>query len=285
MLATKANTFGLVIASHVNVGATLGVSVTPAQNAYGSYAQVIAGASLTDDAYGIWININSGNVSAAVRDTLVTIGIDPAGGTSYTDTINHLLGSCAAAYNGASIVGGHFYYFPIRIRAGSSVGAKASVNNATVGTINVAARFFCRPTRPELIRYGSYVKTFGEVTATSKGTDVTSGGSNAKGSWVQLGSNLTESLWFWQIGHGMNQTGMNNNGSLWDLGLGDGSNNRIVIADRYVQTNAAEILATPHGAEFNAHMEGTSGVGVYARAASPGTAQTGWSAAAYGVGG
>ncbi len=41
-----------------------GLSVTPGNNTKGSYGQLISGASLTDDVYGIYVNINSNTVSA-----------------------------------------------------------------------------------------------------------------------------------------------------------------------------------------------------------------------------
>jgi hypothetical protein len=71
----------------------------------------LAGASVTDDAYGILVNINSNTVSGAARDALVTLGLDAAGGSSYTDWINHLFASSQASIyaNGG---GGVWYYFP-----------------------------------------------------------------------------------------------------------------------------------------------------------------------------
>ncbi|MGH7949134.1 MAG: hypothetical protein ACREQF_07925, partial [Candidatus Binataceae bacterium] len=114
--------------------ANMGATVTPAQNSKGSYAQVFT--ALAFDAYFIAIQINSNNAAAAARDTIIDIGVDPAGGTSYTVLIPDLLGSCASNLAAISATAGCgiWYYFPLWIKAGSTIGARASVNNATVGT-------------------------------------------------------------------------------------------------------------------------------------------------------
>src|SRR5690606_34323542 len=124
--------------------------VTPGNNTYGSYAEVISDSSVTSDAFGILININSVSVGSSARDAILTIGIDPAGGTTYTDFISDLLCSCAPTYvRGSS---GAWYYFPVFIKAGTSIAAKGSVNNSTVGTMHVNVQLMCKPTRPELVR-------------------------------------------------------------------------------------------------------------------------------------
>ena len=136
------------VADGTRPAAAWGTSVTPGNNTYGSYAALISGASVTDDAHGILININSVSTSTAAKDCIVTIGIDPAGGASYTAFIEHLLCSCAGAYASAQCgAGGVNYYFPVRVPSGSSIAAKASVNNATVGTVRVAVTLY-RTTRP-----------------------------------------------------------------------------------------------------------------------------------------
>jgi hypothetical protein len=72
------------LASHGSVASSLGVVVTPGNNTYGSYVQMMTAAQVTSDAFAIAINVNSNAVSAAARDALLKVGFDPAGGTSYT---------------------------------------------------------------------------------------------------------------------------------------------------------------------------------------------------------
>ena len=83
--------------SGVRPAAAYGTSVTPGNNTYSSYVDLLSATS--EDSDWIEININSIGTSATATDTLVTIGVDPAGGTSYTDFIPHLLASAAGPYS------------------------------------------------------------------------------------------------------------------------------------------------------------------------------------------
>jgi hypothetical protein len=280
MFAVEHNEPGLIIQSHspaVSPGATL----TPGNNTYGAYVQVQG--ALSDECYEVWININTVNVSASAKDCLVTIGLDPAGGTAYADFIVDLYASCASVYAAGAIpFGGISYVFPVRIPAGATVAAKASVNNATVGTANVQMRFKCRPTRPDLIRVGSYVKTFGSAPVSSSGTAVTPG-TSAEGTYVQLGTVAAgDHLWFWQLGVGINNATISANSPFWDLAIGDGTNKRNVIVDLPVATSVQESIAYSNP---GAYAQGNAGDSIYARAWSVGAPVTGHSAIAYGVGG
>jgi hypothetical protein len=254
-----------------------GTSVVPGNNTYGSYAN-LGVISASDPAYGILININSNGNSTLLRDLIVTIGIDPAGGTSFTDYIPHLLGSCAQVYEGIGVE----YYFPLRVPAGASVGAKASVNNVTVATCRVAATLYCQPSRPDLVRAGSFVRTFGDVAASSTGTAVTPG-TTSEGAWTQLGSALAESLWYWECGFGINNGTMTSNGYHLDVGLGDASNKRVAVYNTRIFTTGAETLSK---VGYGAYARGAVGDLVYGRMqVGPNAADAGISMIAYGVGG
>lgn len=279
------NDFNLVISSVADgtrPAAARGTSVTPGNNTYGSYASLIAGASVTDDIFEIWININSVQVTNTAKDCLVTIGVDPAGGTSFSDKISHLLGSCAGPFNASvSGAGGVWYRFPLFIKAGSSIGAKASVNNATVGTASIHVILFGQPSHPELLRYGTVVRTFGENTAASRGTLVTPG-TTSDGSYVQLGSALAEPLWYWEWGFGTNDNDMQAAVLDVDVAIGDASNKRRIIPNGWVSTTTAEGIVKPAQGRF---AKGAVGDLVYGRAQSSQSADVEPSLIAYGLGG
>lgn len=259
--------------------AAMGTSITPGNNTMGSYTQLLAGASVTQDVFGILIQINSNAVAAAARDTLVTIGVDPAGGTSYTDTIQNLLGSCAAP----NTFGGINYYFPLWIRAGSSIAAKASVNNATVGTLRVYTQVLGQPTNPEAIKVGTYVDSFGVTTGSSNGTTVTSG-TTSEGSWTTLATSTSRSCWWWQLGMGCNDSTMAALVYAADLGIGDGTTKRVVVNDMLAFADSSERLSYgPY--TFGCEFDAAAGVNVYGRLQCSGTADSGLSLAAYGLGG
>lgn len=285
----SSNVFESVISS-LGVGAppsaTSGTSLTPAQNAYGaSWATLIPGLDpggglpyVSKKAYGIWICIHAGGVSTNARDILVKIGVDTAGATSYVDKILHLAAPSASPYLGASLAGGVWYYFPITIDAGTSIGAKASVNNASVGTVRCFCILECDPTRPDLLRTGTTVTTYGADTATSAGTAVVPG-TVSDGSWVQLGSALTERTFFWQIGIGCNSGTMENATLHGDLALETAGVKRQIIFNRVVHTTSGELLSARAG---GTHGEGLVGDLVYARLQQNGTLNV-YSCIAYGV--
>lgn len=259
--------------------ANYGTAIVPGNNTYGTYTQVMSSATLSEDCWWIRINVNSNNVAAALRDTLLTIGVDPAGGSSYVDTLKHLLVSDAQNYNLGG--GGVWYDFPFFIAAGSSIAAKASVNNATVGTLRVFIQVWGRPKYPEITRVGRIFRTFGEVTASSRGTVITPGTTN-EGGWTQLGSATAERLWYWEMGYGCGDATMNAKLTHADIGVGDASNKRVIILDTHiVTTNAETIVKLPNGM-FADVAEGDL---VYGRSQGSAAADTDENMIAYGVGG
>ena len=281
MIRASSRRWNLVVVSDsFNVA---GDTVTPGNNTYGTYVELLTTAEVTDDAYGIWLSISNNVVAGVARDTILKVGIDPAGGTSYVDTIVDLQCACAgtlsASKNGW---GGVRYWFPIRVVAGSSVAVAASINNATVGTLLVYCRLFCRPSGPVIPRAGSFVRTFGSTPASSCGTAITPV-AGSKSAYVQLGSAVADNLWYWGLGNGYNNAVyVNNNPCFWDLAIGDATTKRLVIIDQMSLPSTSETLAfASHGAYGHAG----SGDLIYARAASTGAITSGWSATAYGVGG
>lgn len=277
--------FQKIVSSHgtTRPAASFGAVVTPgASNVYGSYATILTGANNTDDSYGILINANSNAVTTAARDTIMTIGLDAAGGTTFTTFIADLLVSCAGPYVAGKGCG-IWYFFPVFIKAGSTIGAKASVNNATAGTLACNVRLLCQPRHPDAVRVGSFVDTFGIETSTSSGTAVTAG-TTSEGAWTQLGSNATKAYWFWQLGFGMNNTVMGGVSLHGDLAIGDGTNLKIAIQDELCATSTAEELST-HKTSPDREAIAASGDGVYGRLQCSGASSTGRSMAAYGVGG
>jgi hypothetical protein len=265
--------------------AAWGTAVTPgASNVMGSYATIIAAGSVTHDVYGIYINFSSGGTTTAARDILADIGIDTAGGTSFTALIPSLLASCASTRLGATPSGGIDYYFPLFIPAGSTIGCRAQVNNGTAGSVRCHVIVFGDPSNPELVRCGSFARAFGATAASSSGTAVTPGSSAAEGTYVQLGSATVEDLWWWQVGLGVNDATMAAVSYMLDIAAGDASNKRILIENVVAASNATEELMKELG-PFTAHQKVTAGDLVYGRASCSGTPDSNVSMIAYAVGG
>ncbi|TXH41018.1 MAG: hypothetical protein E6Q97_38440 [Desulfurellales bacterium] len=269
--------FDLIISSHGSTrpAATFGASVTPGNNTKGAWAQLLTATS--DAAYGIMVNINSIAATATAKDAIIDIGIDPAGGTTYAVLLPDLLGSCASPYN---VGGGVRYYFPVYVPAGATVAARASVNNATVGTARVNVSLFCRPRRPELLKFGHSVQALGITAGTSSGTTITAG-TTAEGAWTSVGT-LSNDAWWFQVGYGINDTTMTAAALHVDVAA-DNAGKRILIANSLVITTAAEQLSKLLPDNPVAQPAVASGTTIYARAQSSAAVDSANSVAVYAV--
>jgi len=262
-----------------NLALAVGSTIVPGNNVYSAYSQVIVA---VDDVYGLWLNISNIGVSGLAKDALAKIGVDPAGGTAFVDKIIDIACSSAGALSGTGGLG-IWYYFELGIRAGSSIAVAVSTNNAVVGTSTVFIQLVGRPTGPVAPRAGSFVQAFGSSPATSSGTAITPGSAGASSAWIQLGSALTAPIWAWNLGICINNSIQNNNIGTWDLGIGDASNKRVVIADLANVTTTAE---THYFKSISTRGQGNVGDGVFVRGrAAGGTALTGLSVIAHGTGG
>lgn len=283
MLHTPINTFKGVISNMTGrPSTTWGTSLTPGQNTFPAYAQILAATAY--DTFGISILIHSVySTGGEARDILVTIGIDHAGGTTYTDcVISSLLATCA----GTPLFGGVCYYFPLYIPAGSTIAAKASVNNVTVRTVRVGVELFGRPTHPELVRAGSYVDTFGAVTASSCGTTITSGTTN-EGNWTEVTTgNTTKPYWWWQVGWGSNDSSLTAVMYSLDVAYGTAGAEEIVIPGQpHLSSGTAEQMNQPQIPSVYYFNEVDAGRRIYVRMQCSGTADSSLSTIVYALGG
>lgn len=275
------NSFGWKYSNFNNPSTTPGTSVTPGiSNAEGSWVQVATAANIAYDVYGVYLWITGGNTTGTAKMHLLDLGVDPAGGTSYTVLVSNI--QCGQSHNAVS--GGYFYYLPIRIKAGSQVAVRIQGLQATAGTVRVAATFYGWPSNPHLIHAGTYSETIGTV-ASSAGTSFTPGNSSAEGTWVSLGT-TSRHLWYWLL------TVQINNGTTTslmyhiDLAYGDGSNKVMIIENRPILlSGTAEQTTVPLVPPAEGWMSVPAGSTIYVRGTCSGTAVTGFTALAVGIGG
>ncbi len=282
VLHVPSNEFGLIIhstADGTQPAAGMGAAVTPGNNAYGAYVSLIRGASLTDDCYELEICINNVGISATARDCVVSLALDPTGGTSFTVSLADLVAGPAVPHT--ALGGGTWYRFPIFIKAGTSIGVAGAVNSATLTAFNVFCRAKCRPSRPDAIKVGTYIDQFGVTLAASAGTGITEG-TVSDGTFVQLGAALTRPCWYWEFGYGNNNTNVAQGAIYVDIAIGASTSvNKVAIANAFVLKNGTEqFTKNPSGA----YARGAAGDLVFGRAQAS-AANTGSSIAAYGVGG
>jgi hypothetical protein len=258
---------------------TPGTSVTPgASDAEGSWTQIASGANIAQDVYLLTLWITGGNLTGYQKNHLLDIGIDPAGGTSYTERIANIV--CGAS--DAAVAGGRWYYFPFFIKAGSSVAVRIQGSYSTAGTVRVAAVFYGQPVHPEIWRVGQYSETIGTITD-SAGVSFTPGNSGAEGSWVSLGT-TTRALWFFQLCVGISNGTITSLMYHTDLAVGDGSNKHMIIENQPLFIRGtAETLGNP--LNVNGYWEVPAGATLYVRGSCSGTAVTGFHAVAVGIGG
>ena len=254
-----------------------GASVTPGTGGTkGNWTQVFTGTQINTEVFGLLIFINNNSTSATTRNVLMDIGIDTAGGTTYTVLVPDLIGGHAAP----TTVGGIYYYFPIYIPQGSSVAARATGTTATA--FNVALTCYGKPRRPDSVVVGTKVSAFGATLATATGTTITAG-TTAEGAWTQLGSDTTRPIFWWQCGMTCVDTTMTANAHTMDISVGDATNKDIVLQDAMAIFTAAE-QSTMLPAVTQSYDRTPVGQLVYGRVQCSGTADSALSMMAYGLG-
>jgi hypothetical protein len=252
------------------------VTASASANTKGSYANVITTAT-EYDSYYIVININSGATSTAVKNYLVDIGIDEAGGTSYTVKIPDLYACDASPYT----VGGVWYSFPLFIKAGSTIGARTQCDTGSA-TAYVNIQLFGQPTNPDIIKCGSYVEALGVDTSQSRGTSITMG-TTSEGAWTSVGS-PTNNLWFWQAGYGVNDASISLAVIDIDVSAGDVTNKKELIYNMLVTcTSTEQITKLPYTLGCVGYVDESETV--YTRAQSSAASDTLPMIAVYGLGG
>jgi hypothetical protein len=259
--------------------AAFGTSIAPGNNTMGTATALTLTA--TQACYAILVNINSGATSTAVRNMLVDIMYDAAGGTSYTtNLLPYLIGGCASPYNIFS--GGIWYYFPIYIPSGATLAARAQVNNATVGTVRVAAWIFADPMHPAMMKYGQRCEAIGTVAASSQGTTITTVGTTSEGTWQSLGASTNQNFW-WQCGMSINNGTITALMHHMDIAADNNALPKMLIQDILVNSSSTEQVS--FACDGIAQNTGTiaAGTTIYGRAQCSGTVITGISMIAYGV--
>jgi len=267
-----------------NFGATfseagLGTSMTTgAENTKGTAVTLLSGATVTDDVYGIALNFFNGATSGAARQFMADLLVDEAGGTSYSVKIANLMADAPSI-----IFTGYQYYFPIFIKAGSSIGMQAQCQAATI-SLRAAIKVFGKPSHPHLLSVGTRVETFGANTATTTGTGITPGTQAMGSNTVSLGT-TSNNNWWWQMGYVTTDTSITSAVYHFDILAGDGTNNKTCLEGIITSGSSIEQMAKSaigYGLPIRRVANGSN---VYARAAAVAAApDSGISVCAYALG-
>lgn len=279
---TGAGAFGASVPSWgaTRPSATNGAAVTPGVGTKGSWVQLFAAQNA--DTYGVMININSNNGSAASRGTALDFGWDEAGGTSYQVRIPDIL--CGGAGSYGTPGGGLWYYFPIFIPAGSTIAVRA--NSTASPAFRVGAVIMQKPVNPSMVRRGSFVEVLGLGAGENIGTVIVPG-TTAEGAWTLVGT-TSKRCWWWQLGVQVSLADTTWGAGVmhFDVGVGDGTagGTDVIITDASYVLTASEALTntlTSSGVEWDV----PSGSNIYVRAQHSATPDSGYTCTVYGLGG
>lgn len=259
----------------------VGTEVIPgASSAEGAWTQIASAANVAHDCYWILLWITAGFTSTASKQHFLDVGIDPAGGTAYTERIANI--ACGMSTNVNASGGPHKFLFPFLIPAGSSVAVRVQGSHATAGTVRVACQLFGQPDRPEQVPIGQYSETLG-AGASTLGTSVVPGNA-VYGDWAALGVTAKETFW-WQLGVQIDNAAMAAENLYFELAYGDAANKRLINRYFFV-TAGTENLGDCFGGNFSPSClaEVPAGATLYCRAICNNAPDTGYNVTAIGVG-
>jgi len=275
-LAWSYNNFGS------NPAATPGTSVTPgATNAEGSWTQIASGANIAQEVVAFMLRITNGATASASKPHVLDVGIDLAGGTSYTEVISNIVCGDAGTF---LAMPGHYFLLPFRIPAGASVAVRIKGANGTAGTVRVAAEFYGQSGDPLALPVGTISETIGTIT-NALGVSFTPGNA-ADGSWVDLGT-TTNPLWWWQLAYQIDNATVTAEYTYIDLAWGDGSNKHLIKRIMHGGDTSERIgdLFAGNLNAYKSYCPVPAGVNLYVRGRCNNSPDTGYNAVAIGIGG
>jgi hypothetical protein len=200
----------------------MGTAVTAgANNADGTQVALIT--ALTHDVEFLAIGYSAFGATGVNGSTLLDILVDPAGGTAWAAAAlidDLLVGESIATSRAAG--GPQWYYFPVWLKAGHSIGAHARTARAATTTGQIVVVSYGGNANPSSWWCGQHVTSIGITAASSKGTDHTAGNSGAFSSWTDFGSPLPAPCGALQFAvHGTNtDTTQNNSDYHFEFGVG-----------------------------------------------------------------
>lgn len=258
--------------------ANTGYTNTAGIGAYGSWSQVISAANMANDASWIRLIPLSAFGNNSNRAVLVEIGVDPAGGTSYTSLGAEMLTGGRGSTSGYN---GDGFLLPVRIRAGSSVAVRSYSSPGYTWSPRVTV--YGVPSRPELVPVGSIFRQIGTTTPPA-GQSITPGSSGSYSSWVDLGA-TADRLWWWQLGVASTATTLGTLQYYFELAFGDATNKHL-LQRQYLVADTNERQCDISAANINLmnFRPVPAGANIYVRATCSGTPSSGWTVLANGVG-
>lgn len=263
-----------------NPSATPGTSVTPgASNAEGAWTQIFS--AVSNDVYGIWLQVTGGSTASAIKLHKLDIGVDPAGGSSYTAVVNNWICGNSPVL---TVPGRQRIHLPLFIKSGSTIAVRVQGNSGTAGTVLVQAEIYGKPTRPEAVPRGCYSETIGDG-ANTTGTSFTPGNA-ADGAWVSLGT-TSRPLWWWQLGYQISNITITAEYTYIEVAHGDTSNKHTILKAMHGGTTSEVVglIVDPTDNPFQGYYPLAAGAELFVRGRCNNPPDTGYQASVVGIGG
>ncbi len=253
-----------------------GTSVTCYQNAFTAWTAV--GAAMPGATSDLEIRLTDGGVGATAKDTILRVGVDLAGGTSFTEIGDFLIGPPATFNVGGSKT---LIWLPYGIPAGATIGMVGSVNNATPGTLRASWR--ASPLGGGTAFVGTAIESVGLTLASSTGVAVTPGQA-AEGAWTLLGT-LTNACKYMGVGASVSNGTMTSLTYHLDLSYSTdaGATKILLVEDQLFYETSAESVAFDSIYKLLAFADIPAAATIYARAQCAGVPTAGFSMAAWAV--
>jgi hypothetical protein len=256
-------------------------------NTYGSWQQLITAQSY--DIYALSLMVKDVQVSASNRSLVLDIGIDPAGGTSYTPIIEKIMISKAGpAANRFAGNWSRYHVFPYYIPAGSTVAVRTlGIVATSTATVRLVAHM--QPERPEFWPKGQYAELIGHG-----GTDITvgtalslfTGAVPGSGSWISLGSTSRPLFWLSFMGIDYADASMaTSNRVRMDYAWGNASTKNIIQQGDAGYTEDTEAIGWNNFKAIAGFCRIPAGVTLYARGCQAVSGNTNPNTWAIGIGG
>lgn len=239
--------------------ATSGVSLTAGLNTKGSWVRLIDAPDYDCDL--LELVIFSTGQSGNARSTIIDIGVDIAGGTSYSVYMADMevsnAGNIAACLQIRQII-------PIFIPAGATVAIRGQQANATAAaSFRAAAAVWGRPNFP--VKRNGFFRTYGVDVANSRGTAITAG-TTSEGAWTELGTIASgETINAFGVALSDYSGSISSAVHFLDLAVGDATFKDIVMEDVAVSCGSAETFSYTVDGRCTTGRKGYAGEKVYGR--------------------
>jgi hypothetical protein len=268
-----------------NPSTTPGTQVTPgSSNVEGAWTDLFSSATLAQECYGFMLWVHTGAGSTRQRNHLVDVGVDPAGGSSYSAIISNIVAGYSGIFATTIVPAGHKFFFPMRVPAGATIAARVQGSDSgTPGTVRIAMKLYGQPSAPWTMPCGQISETIGTIT-NSSGVSFTPGNA-ADGTWTSLGT-TSRDLWWFQLAYQLNSNIVTAETTYIELGAGASGSQRVLIRRFHmgVATEGMGDLADSQLNWFEGYHRIPSGTELWVRGRCENAPDSGYEAVAIGVG-